>query len=44
MTLSVVIFTRNEAANIARCLQGVIWVDESIIVDAESENENPFHC
>ncbi len=34
--LSVIIITKNEAANIARCLQALSWVDEIIVVDSGS--------
>lgn len=34
--LSVVVITKNEAANIAACLDSVRWADEVIVVDAES--------
>ena len=36
MTLSVVIITLNEEANIARCLESVKWADEIIVVDSYS--------
>ncbi|MCS7264092.1 MAG: glycosyltransferase family 2 protein [Armatimonadetes bacterium] len=39
MTVSVVILTRNEAKNIERCIKSVLWADEVIVVDAESEDE-----
>ncbi len=39
MTVSVVVLTRNEAANIARCLKSVQWADEIVVVDAESMDE-----
>jgi len=38
-TLSVVILTRNEEANIAACLDTVKWADEIIIVDDDSEDD-----
>lgn len=34
--LSVIIITKNEAANLRRCLQSVAWADEIIIVDSGS--------
>lgn len=34
MGLSVVVITRNEEANIGRCLQSVAWADEIIVVDS----------
>jgi (heptosyl)LPS beta-1,4-glucosyltransferase len=41
MTLSVVVLTRNEAKNIERCLKSVQWVDEIVVVDAESTDGTP---
>ena len=38
MTLSVVVITKNEAHNIADCLESVRWADERIVVDAESSD------
>lgn len=35
-TLSVAVITRNEAANIRRCLDSVAWADEIIVVDSGS--------
>ncbi|NOY78039.1 MAG: glycosyltransferase family 2 protein [Calditrichaeota bacterium] len=35
-TLSVTIITRNEAKNIADCIQSVSWADEIVVVDAMS--------
>jgi glycosyltransferase involved in cell wall biosynthesis len=32
--LSVLIPTKNEVANICRCLEGVKWADEIIVVDS----------
>ncbi|MCJ7792459.1 MAG: glycosyltransferase family 2 protein [Candidatus Marinimicrobia bacterium] len=37
--LSVVIITRNEAKNIAACLQSVQWADEVILVDSGSTDK-----
>lgn len=37
--LSVLVITRNEAHNIASCLQSVAWADEIVVVDAESDDE-----
>lgn len=34
--LSVIIITKDEAANIERCLKSIIWADEIIIVDSGS--------
>lgn len=38
-TLAVAVITRNEAANIAACLQSVAWADEIIVVDSGSTDE-----
>lgn len=35
-TLSVVIITKNEEANIRRCLESVKWADEIILIDSDS--------
>lgn len=37
--LSVVVITRNEAANIRRCLESVVWADELIVVDSQSTDD-----
>lgn len=34
--ISAIVITKNEEANIARCLQSVQWADEIVVVDAES--------
>ncbi len=36
MSLSVVVITKNEEKNIARCLESVKWADEIIIIDSNS--------
>lgn len=36
MSLSALVITRNEEANIADCLQSLAWVDEVVVVDAAS--------
>lgn len=36
--LSVVIITKNEEANLARCLESVQWADEIIVLDAGSQD------
>jgi glycosyltransferase involved in cell wall biosynthesis len=36
--VSVVVITKNEEANIERCLAGVTWVPEVIVVDADSHD------
>ena len=38
-SLSVVLITKNEAANIRDCLQSVAWAEEIIIVDAGSTDD-----
>lgn len=39
MKLSVIIITRNEAANIRACLDSVAWADEIIVVDSGSTDD-----
>ncbi|MEX0830201.1 MAG: glycosyltransferase family 2 protein [Nitrospirales bacterium] len=39
VSLSTVIITKNEERNIEACLQSVGWVDEIIVVDAESSDQ-----
>ena len=39
--LSVILITRNEAANIRACLESVAWVDEIVVVDAGSTDGTP---
>lgn len=39
MSLSVILITKNEAANIRDCLQSVSWADEIIVVDSGSTDE-----
>lgn len=41
MSVSAVVLTRNEAMNIERCLRSIQWVDEIVVVDAESTNGTP---
>jgi glycosyltransferase involved in cell wall biosynthesis len=36
MTISAVIITRNEEANLERCLRSLAWVDEIVVVDSGS--------
>ena len=36
--ISVIILTRNEATNIARCLDSVSWSDDILVVDSFSED------
>ena len=38
-TLSIIVFTKNEAANIAACLKTAVWADEVILVDDYSEDD-----
>jgi glycosyltransferase involved in cell wall biosynthesis len=38
MKLSAILITKNEEANIERCLRSVAWVDEIIVVDSESSD------
>jgi len=40
-SLSVILITKNEAANIRDCLQSVSWADEIIIVDSGSTDGTP---
>ena len=40
-TLAVVVITKNEAKNVSDCLNGLNWVDEIIVVDAESTDDTP---
>lgn len=37
--ISVTIITKNEEANIERCLKSVLWADEIIVIDAESTDK-----
>src|SRR5487761_2641492 len=38
-SLSVILITKNEAANIRDCLQSVSWADEIIVVDSGSTDD-----
>ncbi len=38
MTISVVVITKNEEANIERCLGSVTWADEIVVVDSGSSD------
>ncbi|GAB5604047.1 glycosyltransferase family 2 protein [Sideroxyarcus sp. TK5] len=38
-TLSVILITKNEAANIRACLESVDWADERIVVDSGSSDD-----
>jgi len=44
MKLSVIIITRNEAANIRDCLESVAWADEIIVVDSGSTDATAEIC
>src|SRR5260370_9607460 len=37
--LSVVVVTRNEEDRLRACLEAVVWADEIVVVDAESEDK-----
>jgi glycosyltransferase involved in cell wall biosynthesis len=39
MSLSVIIITRNESANIVACLQSVSFADEVIVLDGQSTDD-----
>lgn len=43
-TLSITIITKNEAANIKRCLESIRWADEIIIVDSGSTDNTLDIC
>lgn len=43
-SLSVVLITKNEAANIRDCLQSAAWADEIVVVDAGSTDETVSIC
>ena len=38
-TLTALVITKNEAANIGRCLHSVAWADERIVVDSGSSDD-----
>ncbi|HZR37963.1 MAG TPA: glycosyltransferase family 2 protein [Nevskia sp.] len=42
--LSVVLITRNEAHNIAACLESVAWADEIVVLDSGSSDETVAIC
>ncbi len=44
LELSVIIITKNEAANIRDCLQSVAWANEIVVVDAGSTDETVEIC
>lgn len=39
ISISVVIITKNEEKNIARCLESVKWADEIVIIDSQSQDK-----
>src|SRR5512139_3383217 len=43
-SLSVIIITKNEAANMRDCLQSVAWADEIIVVDSGSTDATVAIC
>lgn len=43
-SLSVIIITKNESANIRACLESVAWADEIIVVDSGSEDDTASIC
>ncbi len=42
--LSVIVITKNEAENIAKCLESVSWADEIIVLDSGSTDETVSIC
>jgi len=44
MALSVIIITKNEAADIRACLESVAWADEIIVVDSASTDDTAAIC
>ena len=42
--LSVIVITKNEAANIAKCLESVKWADEIIVLDSGSSDKTVEIC
>src|SRR5512136_1230257 len=43
-SLSVILITKNEAANIRACLESVAWADEIIVVDSGSTDDTVAIC
>jgi glycosyltransferase involved in cell wall biosynthesis len=44
MSLSVIIITKNEAADIGACLESVAWADEIVVVDGGSTDDTVAIC
>ena len=44
MALSIILITKNEAANIRACLESVAWADEIIVVDSASTDDTVSVC
>lgn len=42
--LSIILITKNEAANIRACLESVAWADEIVVVDSGSTDETVTIC
>jgi glycosyltransferase involved in cell wall biosynthesis len=43
-SLSIILITKNEAANIDACLESVAWADEIIVVDSGSTDDTVLRC
>lgn len=43
-SLSVILITKNESANVDACLQSVAWADEIIVVDSGSTDDTVARC
>ena len=43
-SLSVIIITKNEAANIRACIESIAWADEIIVVDSGSDDDTVEIC
>jgi glycosyltransferase involved in cell wall biosynthesis len=44
MALSVIIITKNEAADIRACLESVSWADEIVVIDSASTDDTAAIC
>ena len=42
--LSVIVITKNESRDIARCLASVAWADEIIVLDSGSTDDTVSIC